>query len=312
MQHHATSSSITREDFENAVFVYFDLETTGRSAQWHRICQVCAVIYHKGKRKREYTTLVNPGCKIPKQATAVHGISNEDVRHSPTWGAAGCAFLSTIQTVCDGTDLTNSNNVIFVAYNGDFDLRFLHAANQRFKLGTVCGYKMWLYDPLKTARVVFPTVKGGGRGQHTLGTVYQRLFNKPIVNAHDAQADVEAMIEVCAHSGFVTANHRHNFASVSRRPQFEDLLLPLSTQSLQLQQTQSLQQVRPKTPQKIAQKLPQKTTQKTPQKSPEKPPEKPPEKTPQKKWKPTKLNSMEQWCEQCGVVYCKYFSHTCG
>lgn len=64
--------------------VIFDVETTGTSVVKDRIVSI-AIKTIRGERSSEYHTLVNPGIPIPKDATEVHGITDEDVKDAPTF-----------------------------------------------------------------------------------------------------------------------------------------------------------------------------------------------------------------------------------
>ncbi len=63
--------------------VFLDLETTGISAVHDRIVEVTAIRFSPGGQRDVWSRRVNPGMPIPKSATAVHGITNEDVAGLP-------------------------------------------------------------------------------------------------------------------------------------------------------------------------------------------------------------------------------------
>lgn len=62
---------------------FLDLETTGTSVDRDRIVEVAVILVDPDGKTRRFQTLVNPGVPIPADATAVHGISEEDVRDQP-------------------------------------------------------------------------------------------------------------------------------------------------------------------------------------------------------------------------------------
>ena len=65
--------------------VFFDLETTGISAPHDRIVEFSAIkLYPDGHRDGK-SMRMNPNMPIPKSATDVHGITNEDVVGLPTF-----------------------------------------------------------------------------------------------------------------------------------------------------------------------------------------------------------------------------------
>lgn len=66
--------------------VFFDLETTGLDVERDRIVQIAAVRCHLDGSKSVMVHLVNPFVNISKEATAVHGFTDEDVKDKPLFG----------------------------------------------------------------------------------------------------------------------------------------------------------------------------------------------------------------------------------
>lgn len=62
-----------------------DLETTGLKADLDRIVEIAIVKIEPDGTTTQYVKKVNPQIPIPPEATAVHGIRNEDVRNEPTF-----------------------------------------------------------------------------------------------------------------------------------------------------------------------------------------------------------------------------------
>lgn len=93
-------------------FIFFDTETTGVKAGKDRIIEIAAYDSHK---KKSFTSLINPECDIPKEATAIHNITNDMVKNAPSFEKVGSDFID----FC-------SENAILVAHNNDsFDRPFL-------------------------------------------------------------------------------------------------------------------------------------------------------------------------------------------
>jgi DNA polymerase-3 subunit epsilon len=63
----------------------FDLETTGINISKDRIVEICILKVFPDASRESKTWYVNPEMPIPAEATAVHGISDEDVKDSPTF-----------------------------------------------------------------------------------------------------------------------------------------------------------------------------------------------------------------------------------
>src|SRR5260221_11525622 len=67
--------------------VVFDLETTGADRLTDRIVEIAAIRFRKGAPVESFERRVNPGVRIPRESTAVHGIGDDDVRALPLFAA---------------------------------------------------------------------------------------------------------------------------------------------------------------------------------------------------------------------------------
>ncbi len=74
--------------------VFLDLETTGSDPAADRIVEIAGVRVEPDGARQERTRRVNPGRPIPPEATAVHGIRDEDVRHEPSFRQIARGFLA--------------------------------------------------------------------------------------------------------------------------------------------------------------------------------------------------------------------------
>ena len=63
--------------------VFLDLETTGTDAAKDRIVEISLVKVHPNGDEEVKTRRINPGMPIPPAATAVHKITDEDVKDEP-------------------------------------------------------------------------------------------------------------------------------------------------------------------------------------------------------------------------------------
>lgn len=112
-------------------WVVVDVETTGGSPrQGHRVTEVAAVCVSGGEICRSYSTLVNPGRRIPSMITALTGISDEMVRDAPSFR----------EVVADLTGVMRGR--IFVAHNAAFDWNFLCSEMERAVGGTLDGRQL--------------------------------------------------------------------------------------------------------------------------------------------------------------------------
>ncbi len=88
---------------------FFDLETTGIDPVNDRIIEISILKAHPDGTTSVKTWRINPEMPIPYEATAVHGISDEDVQDQPAFRKVGgeiAAFL-------EGADLAGYNSVKF-------------------------------------------------------------------------------------------------------------------------------------------------------------------------------------------------------
>ncbi|HEX9826898.1 MAG TPA: 3'-5' exonuclease, partial [Flavobacteriaceae bacterium] len=64
---------------------FFDLETTGVNITNDRIVEIAILKVHPDGKEESKTWLINPEMPIPKEVTAIHGISDADVADQPTF-----------------------------------------------------------------------------------------------------------------------------------------------------------------------------------------------------------------------------------
>jgi DNA polymerase III subunit epsilon len=77
--------------------VWLDLETTGLVLQKDRIVEISAIKEWPDGRGEERKRRVNPGMPIPPQASAVHGITDEDVRGEPPFERLAKGFAQFLE-----------------------------------------------------------------------------------------------------------------------------------------------------------------------------------------------------------------------
>src|SRR5580704_10048226 len=99
--------------------VFVDLETTGARAGYDRITEVGIVRMEGHQVVDEWSSLINPGCEIPRSIQAFTGISNEMVAGAPRFAQVAALVLEKLQ------------GAVFVAHNARFDYSFLRAEFRR-------------------------------------------------------------------------------------------------------------------------------------------------------------------------------------
>ena len=80
--------------------VFLDLETTGLSPAHDRIVELAIIKVTPGGDVLERVRRFNPGMPIPAEASAVHGITDDDVRHEAPF-AARARSLAELLDACD-------------------------------------------------------------------------------------------------------------------------------------------------------------------------------------------------------------------
>lgn len=77
--------------------VWLDLETTGLVLQRDRIVEISVIKEWPDGRREERKRRINPGIPIPPQATAIHGIRDEDVRGEPPFERLAKGFAQFLE-----------------------------------------------------------------------------------------------------------------------------------------------------------------------------------------------------------------------
>ena len=89
--------------------VFFDLETTGTSITQDRIVEISMVKVMPDGETIVKTRRINPRIPIPPTATAVHGITDDDVKDCPTFPEIAKSLAEQIE----GCDLAGYNSTNF-------------------------------------------------------------------------------------------------------------------------------------------------------------------------------------------------------
>ncbi|MCU0663673.1 MAG: 3'-5' exonuclease [Myxococcota bacterium] len=112
--------------------IFFDTATTGIDPQKDRIVELAALKLFPDGTQEEKRRRFNPGIPIPKEATAVHGITDAEVRKEPPFSkfAKGEQGIAQYFSQCD---LAGFNLL-------DFDIPILQAELER------CGESLELSD----------------------------------------------------------------------------------------------------------------------------------------------------------------------
>ena len=155
--------------------VFFDLETTGVDVGKDNIVEISMIKVFPDGHDEEITYRVNPGRHIPELATAVHHISDEDVKDCPTFKD----LAPKIGEFLKGCDLAGFNS-------NKFDIPMLAEEflrnNYNIDLtNTRCVDGQNIYHKLE---------------RRTLVAAYKYYCGKDLEAAHSANADTRATYEV--------------------------------------------------------------------------------------------------------------------
>ncbi len=154
---------------------FFDLETTGVNVASDRIVELSILKISPDGTKEVKTKRINPTIPIPKQSSEIHGIYDKDVANEPTFKGIAKS-LSEFLKNCD-----------LAGYNSNkFDIPILVEEFLRAEVE---------FD-LKGRRFVDVQNIFHQMEQRTLKAAYKFYCGKDIINAHSAQADIEATYEV--------------------------------------------------------------------------------------------------------------------
>lgn len=155
--------------------VFFDLETTGINIASDRIVEISIIKIHPNGKEEHYTQRVNPIIEIPREASLIHGITNEMVLNEPTFKEIAIKIRDLIK----GCDLAGFNS-------NRFDIPIL--AEEMLRSDVDFSMKNRLAIDVQT---IFHK-----KEQRTLGAAYQFYCEKKLENAHSAEADTFATYEI--------------------------------------------------------------------------------------------------------------------
>lgn len=155
--------------------VFFDLETTGINISKDRIVEISLLkVYPNGKEEiRSYR--INPEMHIPEESTAIHGITDEDVKDCPTFKQ----LAKTLTDFLEGCDMAGFNS-------SRFDVPML--AEEFLRAGVDFDMSKRKFVDVQ---IIFHK-----KEQRTLEAAYRFYCDKELENAHSAEADAVATYEV--------------------------------------------------------------------------------------------------------------------
>ena len=155
--------------------VFFDLETTGTDNVKDRIVELAFVKLMPDGKVDRYVKRINPGMPIPAESTKFHGIVDEDVKNCPLFKQIAHELYEWMR----GCDMGGYNS-------SKFDLPLL--AEEFLRAGVNIDFtERHMID----VQQVFFKMES-----RSLSAAYAFYCQKDLSNAHSAEADIDATIEV--------------------------------------------------------------------------------------------------------------------
>jgi DNA polymerase-3 subunit epsilon len=155
--------------------VFFDLETTGINITKDRVVEISYLKIKPDGSEESKTWRINPQMHIPEQATAIHGITNEDVKDCPTFKEIAKSLAAQIE----GCDLAGFNS-------NRFDIPMLAEEFLRADVDIDLNKRKFI-----DVQTIFHKME-----QRNLAAAYKFYCGKDMADAHSAENDVRATYEV--------------------------------------------------------------------------------------------------------------------
>ncbi|HHV86225.1 MAG TPA: 3'-5' exonuclease [Petrimonas sp.] len=155
--------------------VFFDLETTGINITKDRIVEISLLKVHPNGKEEIKSRRINPEMPIPPQATAIHGITDDDVKDCPTFKQVA----KSLADMLEGCDLAGFNS-------SRFDVPVLSEEFLRAGVDFDMSKRKFV-----DVQIIFHK-----KEQRTLEAAYKFYCEKELENAHSAEADTVATYEV--------------------------------------------------------------------------------------------------------------------
>jgi DNA polymerase III subunit epsilon len=153
----------------------FDIESTGTNKKFDRIIDLAIVKFLPGGKSESYTFRVNPGIPIPVESTVIHGITDKDVKDSPTFNQIAAEVAEVLKD-CDLAGYNVSN----------FDIPLL--CEEFIRAGIP-------FDA-ESRRVVDAQRIFHKKVPRDLAAALAYYCGEMHLNSHDAMGDVQATVKV--------------------------------------------------------------------------------------------------------------------
>jgi len=171
--------------------VVFDTETTGVNVLEDRIVQLVIGVYDAktGETEEFHEWIINPGVEVPKEASDVHGFSNEYLQGNG---------LDPKKALTEALEVFRKHHKsLHVAYNAKFDVSILDSEFKRHgvtdKWGEAMVSKVPLYDPYVVDRAQ-DKYRKGKRKLMNVADHFKIEYDEG--ELHNAKSDVDLAYKV--------------------------------------------------------------------------------------------------------------------
>lgn len=155
--------------------IFFDLETTGTNVTQDRIVEISYIKVYPDGTEEKKSRRINPGIPIPPASTAVHHITDEDVKDEPTFRQIAKSLFA----IFEGSDIAGYNS-------NKFDVPLLMEEFGRCGINFDVNGRHFI-----DVQNIFHKME-----QRTLVAAYRFYCGKELEGAHSALADTQATYEV--------------------------------------------------------------------------------------------------------------------
>ncbi len=154
---------------------FFDLEATGINIGFDRIVEISVIKLHPDNSEEVRTWRINPGMPIPLESSLIHGIYDEHIINEPAFKE----IAPLVAVFLENSDLAGYNS-------NKFDIPMLMEEFIRADVFFDLNNRHFV-----DVQNIFHQME-----QRTLKAAYQFYCDKQIINAHSAEADTRATMEV--------------------------------------------------------------------------------------------------------------------
>ncbi len=155
--------------------VFLDLETTGLNTSRDRIVDITLLKTYPDGREESKTRLVNPEMPIPKEATKIHGITDEKVMNEPKFRQIAKGFREFLED-CDLCGFNIKR----------FDIPLLESEFRRVGIEFSRSGRRII-----DTQIIFHKLH-----PRNLEAAYLKYCNKKLENRHTSDADARASAEI--------------------------------------------------------------------------------------------------------------------